>query len=361
MEFGTLCDELIYLQQRADRCSQVRHANKSTNIACLDICYKSLRDALQVEAALRHELALGKVGIKPKPKAPTFKSAVEDFLKWSKINHAQKPNSYLRVKYSCGSLEDFFGETKVDQIEAKDIEKFIFQRSNQKSRKTGKPITRDTINLELIALKTIFKRLVSSGILSESPAREIKQLAGNERNFHVFTHDEEKLYLIACPQPLQDVASLMIETGMRPSEIYGLKRTNASIEKVFLQIENSKTKSSNRKVWLSDKALKILQDRSNKFTATYLFPKGDKDANLPTYQLNEQHRLTLDRIKLKFRLYDCRHTFATRAVESGIDLLTLAHLLGHSNLSEVMRYAHVNETRKNEAIQQMQKKATKAA
>jgi integrase len=63
---------------------------------------------------------------------------------------------------------------------------------------------------------------------------------------------------------------------------------------------------------------------------------------------------------LKFRLYDYRYTFATRAVESEIDLLTLAHLLGHSRLNEVMRYAHVNETRKNEAIQQMQKKAAKA-
>ena len=318
------------------------------------------RDAGTVESAYRTQLALGKIGIKPKPKAPTFKKAADDFLKWSKVNHAQKPNSYVRVKYSCQSLKDFFGETKVDQIEPKDIEKFIFRRSKQTSKKTGEPITRDTINLELIALKTILKRLLSAGILSENPAREIKQLAENVRNFHVLTDDEEKIYLMACPQPIQDVASLMLETGMRPSELYGLKRENVSIEKGYLQIEDSKTKSSNRKVWLSDIALKILQNRSDKFTGVYLFPKGDKDGNPPTYQLNDQHRTTLSRIKLNFRLYDCRHTFATRAIESGIDLLTLAHLLGHSSLDEVMRYAHVNETRKNEAIQQMQKKAARA-
>ncbi|MCU1438994.1 MAG: hypothetical protein JWP66_2081, partial [Naasia sp.] len=100
--------------------------------------------------------------------------------------------------------------------------------------------------------------------------------------------------------------------------------------------------------------------RLGKFTGVYLFPKGDKDGELPTYQLNDQHRTTIKRVNLKFRLYDCRHTFATRAIESGIDLLTLAHLLGHSSLDEVMRYAHVNETRKNEAIQQMQKRAAKA-
>jgi integrase len=50
----------------------------------------------------------------------------------------------------------------------------------------------------------------------------------------------------------------MIETGMRPTEIYELKRENVSIKKGYLQIENSKTKSSNRKIWLPDKALKII-------------------------------------------------------------------------------------------------------
>ncbi|HXH70428.1 MAG TPA: phage integrase SAM-like domain-containing protein [Pyrinomonadaceae bacterium] len=189
------------------------------------------RDAGTVESAYRTQLALGKIGIKPKPKAPTFKQAVDDFLKWSKINHAQKPNSYERVKYSCGSLKDFFGEIKVDRIEPKDIEKFIFWRSKQISRKTSKAITRDTINLELIALKTIFKRLVSADILIKNPAQEIKQLAENERSFHVLTIDEEKLYLLACPQPLQDVAALMLETGMRPTEIYQLKRENVSVKK----------------------------------------------------------------------------------------------------------------------------------
>src|SRR5258708_1407158 len=78
------------------------------------------RDAATVEGAYRTQLALGKIGIKPKPKAPTFKQAVEDFLKWSKLNDAQKPNSYIRVKYSCETLKVFFGETKVDRIEPKD-------------------------------------------------------------------------------------------------------------------------------------------------------------------------------------------------------------------------------------------------
>ncbi|HEX8287105.1 MAG TPA: tyrosine-type recombinase/integrase [Pyrinomonadaceae bacterium] len=64
---------------------------------------------------------------------------------------------------------------------------------------------------------------------------------------------------------------------------------------------------------------------------------------------------------MKFRLYDCRHTFATRVLDSGIDLLTLAAMLGHSSLDQVMRYAHPSETRKNDAIKQMQKKRSKSS
>jgi integrase len=318
------------------------------------------RDALTIEAAFRHELALGRIGIKPKKDAPTFKQAVEDFLNMSKLEHAQKPNSFIRIQYACKPLKTFFGQIKVDRIEPSDVEKFILWRSRQTSRKTKDLITRDSVNNELIVLKTIFKRLVSSDLLAKSPARDIKQLAANERSFHVLTSDEEKIYLMACSQPLSDVASLMIETGMRPIEIYKLKRQAVNLEKGFLQIENGKTKSSNRKVWLSDKAINVLRIRIENCKSDFLFPKNDKDFDAPLFQINKIHVKTVNRIGLMFRLYDLRHTFATRVLDNGIDLLTLASMLGHSSLNHVMRYAHPSETRKNDAIQQMQKKAAKA-
>ncbi len=318
------------------------------------------RDAQTIESSYRTQLALGKVGIATKKKAPAFNQAVEDFLKMAKLEHSQKPNSFVRIEYSCQSLKKFFGETKVDSILREHIEKFILHRSRQKSKKTKQLITRGTINLELIVLKTIFKRLISANVLSQSPARDIKQLAPNERSFHVLSDDEERIYLLAAPQPLSDVANLMLQTEMRPSEIYVLKRKNVDVEKGFLQVAGSKTKSSNRKVWLSEQALKILRLRLAKFKGEYLFPKGEKDGAEATYHLNTQHRETLKRVDLKFRLYDCRHSFATRCLENGIDLLTLASMLGHSSLDEVMRYAHPSETRKKDAANQMQKRIAKA-
>jgi integrase len=197
-------------------------------------------------------------------------------------------------------------------------------------------------------------------VFNEKPGDGIKQLAENDRSFHVLTDDEEKIYLMACPQPLQDLAILMLATGMRPTEIYHLTRENVAIEKGFLQVVGGKTKSSNRKVWLTDKALKVLRSRLERFKGKYLFPKGETDGAGPTHHLNPQHRETLGRVGFKFRLYDCRHTFATRALDDGIDLLTLASMLGHANLDQVSRYAHPSDARKNDAMKRMQERKAKA-
>src|SRR5215475_9255788 len=54
------------------------------------------------------------------------------------------------------------------------------------------------------------------------------------------------------------------------------------------------------------------------------------------------------------RIYDCRHTFATRAVEAGVDLVTLAALLGHSKIQMVLRYAHPTKEHQAQAIKKLE-------
>ena len=57
---------------------------------------------------------------------------------------------------------------------------------------------------------------------------------------------------------------------------------------------------------------------------------------------------------MDFRMSDARHTYATPLLESGCDLLTLAYILGHSDLSTLSRYAHPSEDRKGRAILKME-------
>ncbi len=76
----------------------------------------------------------------------------------------------------------------------------------------------------------------------------------------------------------------------------------------------------------------------------------DQDGRQPTGPVTHQHKAAMKKLGFSFRIYDCRHTFASRALESGVDMVTLAALLGHNSLAMVMRYAHPSERFKTEAI-----------
>jgi integrase len=128
----------------------------------------------------------------------------------------------------------------------------------------------------------------------------------------------------------------------------------------YLKVTKGKTRSSIRRVHLTDKAKKVLSARMNKFDGEYLFPQNDKDGQKATYNLIQWHLKTIRRLGFNFRLYDCRHTFATRAVEKGIDLVVLASILGHANLKMKMRYVHPSEKQKADAIRKMETVSAKA-
>jgi integrase len=56
-----------------------------------------------------------------------------------------------------------------------------------------------------------------------------------------------------------------------------------------------------------------------------------------------------------FRLYDLRYTWATRAAMSGIDLVTLAVMLGHSRIQMELRYAHPTQQYQAHAMQRLER------
>jgi integrase len=112
------------------------------------------------------------------------------------------------------------------------------------------------------------------------------------------------------------------------------------------------------------KAKEVLAMRLINRESDYLFlgMKTAKNANTHILKLNNAHRGAINRCGVEpFRLYDLRHTFATRAAEAGVDLVTLASLLGHSRIQMVMRYAHPTEEHQINAIRKIEDNWQKVA
>jgi integrase len=101
-------------------------------------------------------------------------------------------------------------------------------------------------------------------------------------------------------------------------------------------------------------ALEVLTKRINEGSSPNIFPSPD-DAQKPVIKLNHAHYGALERSGMKrFRLYDLCHTWATRAAMAGVDLVTLAALLGHSRIQMVLRYAHPTEDHQMEAMKKLE-------
>jgi integrase len=131
---------------------------------------------------------------------------------------------------------------------------------------------------------------------------------------------------------------------MRPEEVFTLQTTALRLNDRFLKIERGKSPAAaRRRLDLTDTAIAILRRRvavAVKLESPYLFPcDADAKRPLPGIQSADARALS-DSGVAAFRPYGVRHTWATRAAEAGIDLVTLASMLGHSRIQMVMRYAH---------------------
>jgi integrase len=193
-------------------------------------------------------------------------------------------------------------------------------------------------------------------LIPKNPVKGVKFLDEDNEQTRVLNEEEQKLYLLAASQPLQDIATLMLETGMRPEEVYRIRRENVHIEQGYLFNPFGKTKAARRKIPLSVIASSVLSKRLNneKIKGEYLFPGRSTETAI--VKVNAAHTATVKRCKVAtFRLYDLRHTWATRAAMAGVDLVTLAAMLGHSRIQMVLRYAHPTEEHQFAAMEKMQR------
>ncbi len=322
------------------------------------------RTARQIEAAYKTALAKGEVGITERKKAPGFNAAMKAFLDWSEREHEAHPATHRRYKVSSLALLGHFGDKHIDRITTDDVEGFKAARAMESAtargkakgqrKNTGKRIRPATVNRELACLKALFNHALKSEFTFRNPVSRVDFLPENNEQTRVISYDEQSKYLAAATPMLRDVATLMLETGMRPEEVYRIEPENVNLAGGFIVIPYGKTKAARRLVPLTVAARDVLTRRMTGLKTPFLFP-CETDSERPVPKVNNAHDRAVKVSKVaSFRLYDLRHTWATRATESGIDLVTLAALLGHSKIQMVLRYAHPTQEHQTRSVKRME-------
>ena len=316
--------ELVYDGKRYQR---------STRIA-------NRRVAGDVADTFKAALVRGDAGIIDRKPMPRFQDAMKAFLAWSTGEHHAHPRTALRYQISSKPLLRFFKNEALDKITPEVVERYKTERGAEKGKRTGRKLRPATVNRELACLRAMFNHALKADLPLRNPVSRVKFLAEDNMQDRVLRYAEEAAYLSRATPLLRDVAGLILETGMRPEEVYTLRDSAVDLEHGFLRVLRGKTPAAKRRIELTEAAVEILSRRIEAVGAGYLFPH-DKDATRSVPKVNNAHdRAVRDSGVARFRLYDLRHTWATRAAEAGTDLVTLAAMMGHSRIQMVMRYAH---------------------
>lgn len=170
---------------------------------------------------------------------------------------------------------------------------------------------------------------------------------GEKHRERVLTIEEESRYLAKTSPILNDVATVLIDTGMRPEEGFRMRWEHISWtggRYGTVLVTHGKTESARRIIPLTTRASAILRARwelANKSEEGWVWPAPTKSGHIEPSSLKKQHAKAIEASKLRpFVLYTLRHTMLTRLGESGCDVWTLARIAGHSNIRISQRYVH---------------------
>ncbi len=155
-----------------------------------------------------------------------------------------------------------------------------------------------------------------------------------------------------------------LATGLRRGELLGLKWEDVDLVHGSIHVQRQiyridgevvelplKTKNAYRTLPLSADSLEVIKEQQQKSgESPYVFPSATGGPISPDSVLHMLHRV-LKRAGLpKVRFHDLRHTFATLALQNGVDIKTVSGMLGHYSAGFTLdTYTHVTTAAKKEA------------
>ena len=156
--------------------------------------------------------------------------------------------------------------------------------------------------------------------------------------------EERDRLLIACSQisrQLYEIVFVALGTGLRKREILQLRRDQVDFKKGSVSVI---AKGGDRRIlYPSESVMELLQNIKNNNTKFFWIDNKTKKPHASYWRYQWKKALKSAALPEDFRFHDLRHDSATRAYAITGDIYLVQQLLGHTNLSTTMRYAHTEK------------------
>lgn len=318
-------------------------------------------DAITLLAKRKHEKLLRKkLPEALRGRAITFGELAEKAMLYSEESHTPQHHHQFEIKLQI--IGEQFNELPAEGITSEDIQAWLLEQTDERG---WTPATR---NRYRDAFSLVFRKAVENHVLTVNPATLVKaKPEHNERVRFLSAIEETKLSTVLHKDWAQHVPAFLvsIHTGMRAGEQFQLKWRDVSLERRLISLPKTKSGKA-RHIPLNAIACSALQERkraqqdhpakqkekgADHADQAYVFRDAGRD---PQHNYRRWFNEALSEAKIKDYSWHCnRHTFASRLVMAGVDLRTVAELMGHSSIQMTMRYAHLAPQHNRAAVDRL--------
>ena len=255
------------------------------------------------------------------------------------------------------------GDIPLNKLTQNDLQQFYGRIKNSGRKrftdKYGEGLSDRMVRMCHATCRSALEQAVQDGLIRVNPAIGCKLPPKKAREMQVLTREELQRFLIQAKfEGYYEVFLLDLATGLRRGELLALQWEDLNVKERILTVNKQvtrmegeldvtepKTKNSVRKVALSQQAVDLLvQEHEQHPDNPILFPSPRTGGYWSPDAVSRINRKLLKNagIEEHVRFHDLRHTFATMAISSGVDVKTLSSMLGHYSAGFTLdTYTHI--------------------